>query len=156
MTRDQPPIAMTMGDPAGIGPELTIRVWEQASIGGTPFFVLAAPEILASAARRLGSDLRVIETDLAGAADAFASGLPVVPLENPVAGEPGRPGAQSAAATIESITRAVEAVRLGQARAIVTNPIAKSVLYASGFSFPGHTEFLGELASKWAPRLSRS
>jgi 4-hydroxythreonine-4-phosphate dehydrogenase len=61
----------------------------------------------------------------------------------------GRPDAGAAAATIESIQRAVEAVRRGEARAVVTNPIAKALLYQAGFRFPGHTEYLGELAKAW-------
>ena len=64
--------------------------------------------------------------------------------------EPGRPDARNAAATIESIARAVRAVHDGAARAVVTNPIAKAVLYEAGFRFPGHTEYLGELAKDWA------
>ena len=73
----------------------------------------------------------------------------MVPLRNPVEDSPGRPDPANAAATIESIERAVEAVRQGDARAIVTNPIAKATLYQAGFKHPGHTEYLGELAKAW-------
>ena len=149
MSSVRPPLAMTMGDPAGIGPELALKARARAAPGDPPFFVLAAPESIAAAARKLDVGTLIIETDLEGAASAFAKGLPVVPLENRASVEPGRPDPESAAATIESIKRAVAAVQNGVARALVTNPIAKSVLYASGFPFPGHTEFLGELAAKW-------
>jgi len=148
MTGDKPPLAMTMGDPAGIGPELTIAAWRERA-DGAPFFVLAAPGILAAAAKRAGLEAPVIETNPAGAAAAFSKGLPVVPLKNPVEDAPGRPTAANAEATIESIARAVEAVHDGAARAVVTNPIAKSILYDAGFRFPGHTEYLGELAKAW-------
>jgi 4-hydroxythreonine-4-phosphate dehydrogenase len=148
MTGDKPPLAMTMGDPAGIGPELALSAWRDRR-PSAPFFVLAAPAVLAAAARRLGFAAPVIETDPAGAAAAFSKGLPVVPLKSPVKDAPGRPTAANAGATIESIARAVEAVHQGAARAVVTNPIAKAVLYDAGFRFPGHTEYLGELAKAW-------
>jgi 4-hydroxythreonine-4-phosphate dehydrogenase len=148
MTGEKPPLAMTMGDPAGIGPELALAAW-RGRMAAAPFFVFAAPGVLAAAARRAGFEAPVIETDPAGAAAAFSKGLPVVPLNNAVQDKPGRPTAANATATIESIARAVEAVHQGAARAVVTNPIAKAVLYEAGFRFPGHTEYLGELAKAW-------
>ena len=83
------------------------------------------------------------------AAAAFLKGLPVVALKSAVEDAPGCPTAANAAATIELIARAVEAVHQGAARAVVTNPIAKAVLYEAGFRFPGHTEYLGQLAKAW-------
>ena len=90
-----------------------------------PFVVFAAPGVLAAAAKRAGFAVPIIETDPAGARAAFSNGLPVVPLNNAVEDAPGRPNPANAAATIKSIERAVEAVRQGKARAVVTNPIAK-------------------------------
>ncbi len=148
MTGDKPPLAMTMGDPAGVGPELALAAWREGT-ASAPFFVLAAPAVLAAAARRVGFEAPIIETDPATAAAQFAKGVPVVPLAHAVEAVPGRPSAGAAAATIESIARAVETVRKGEARAVVTNPIAKAVLYEAGFRFPGHTEYLGELAKAW-------
>jgi 4-hydroxythreonine-4-phosphate dehydrogenase len=149
MTGDRPPLAMTMGDPAGIGPELAMAAWRARSRGDAPFYLLAAPAHLVALARRVGFEAPIIETEPAQAARVIGRGLPVVPLENPVDAEPGRPDARNAEATIESIARAVSAVREGKAGAVVTNPIAKAVLYGAGFGFPGHTEFLGELAKAW-------
>ena len=149
MTSDRPPMVMTMGDPAGIGPELAISAWRALASEGPPFFVLAPPGLLGSMAKQLGVQAPIIETEPARVAAVFDRGLPVVPLENPVRCEPGQPNAADAAATLESITRAVQSVRDGAARAVVTNPIAKSVLYEAGFRFPGHTEYLGELAKAW-------
>ena len=149
MARDTRPLALTMGDPAGVGPELTLAAWRNRADGGSSFFVLAAPAVLAAAAGRMGFDAPIIETDPAGSASVFDVGLPVVPLDSVVRADPGRPDVRNAAATIESIRRAVEAVRQGEARAVVTNPLAKSVLYKAGFRFPGHTEYLGELADVW-------
>ena len=100
MTGDKPPLAMTMGDPAGIGPELALAAW-RASTPSAPFFVLAAPAILAAAARRVGFEAPIIETDPAAAAAQFAKGVPVVPLGHAVEAEPGLPSAANAAAIIE-------------------------------------------------------
>jgi 4-hydroxythreonine-4-phosphate dehydrogenase len=148
MTGDALPLAMTMGDPAGIGPELALAAWRDRT-PGAPFVVFAAPGVLAAAAKRAGLTAPIIETDPAGARAAFSNGLPVVPLENGVENAPGHPSAVNAAATIESIERAVEAVRQGHVRAVVTNPIAKATLYQAGFKYPGHTEYLGALAEAW-------
>jgi 4-hydroxythreonine-4-phosphate dehydrogenase len=148
MIGDAPPLAMTMGDPAGIGPELALSAWRDRTTDA-PFVIFAAPEVLAAAARRAGLAAPIIETDPAGAKAAFSKGLPVVPLTNRAQDAPGRPSAANAAATIESIERAVEAIRRGEARALVTNPIAKATLYEAGFKYPGHTEYLGALAEAW-------
>jgi 4-hydroxythreonine-4-phosphate dehydrogenase len=151
MTRGAPlpPLAMTMGEPAGIGPELALRAWLRRAEIGAPFFALADPDALAALARRLGLEVPIAPVEPAQAADLFERALPVVPLRARADAVPGRPDAAFAAATIESIERAVGCVRAGAARAVVTNPIAKHVLYAAGFAFPGHTEFLGELAKAW-------
>ena len=151
MTGDMAPLAMTMGDPAGIGPELAVAAWRDGT-PGVPFVVFAAPAVLAAAAKRAGLTAPIIETDPPGARAAFSTGLPVVPLKNAVEDAPGRPSAANAAATIESIERAVEAVREGHVRAVVTNPIAKATLYQGGFKYPGHTEYLGALAEAWGAR----
>jgi 4-hydroxythreonine-4-phosphate dehydrogenase len=148
MTGDVAPIAMTMGDPAGIGPELTLAAW-RALTPKAPFVVFAAPDVLAAAARRAGLNVPIIETDPAGAVASFSRGLPVAPLASAVEDAPGRPNPANAAATIESIESAVAAVRQGTARAVVTNPIAKATLYEAGFKHPGHTEYLGALAAAW-------
>ena len=149
MTDEKPPLAMTMGDPSGIGPEIALAAWRAREASDPAFFVLASPEILSTAAKLAGIEAPIIETDPDRAAGVVAKGLPVVPLEHLVEAKPGRPDARNAAATIESITRAVDAVRRGAARAVVTNPIAKAVLYEAGFRFPGHTEYLGKLANAW-------
>jgi 4-hydroxythreonine-4-phosphate dehydrogenase len=143
------PLALTMGDPAGIGPELALKAWAARKPDDAPFFLIAAPETLRTLARRLSIDAPIAETSPEEATGAFATALPIVALTQDADAEPGRSTPHHAAATLEAITRAVDYVRKGQARAIVTNPIAKSALYAAGFSFPGHTEFLGELAKAW-------
>jgi 4-hydroxythreonine-4-phosphate dehydrogenase len=143
-------IAITQGDPAGIGPEITLKAWRRRrELRLPPFAVFADPALLRERAGLIGLDLAVAETDLPGAATAFKDAVPVVPLEAVV--EPataGTPDPRTAAGTIEAIERAVTAVFDGKASAVVTNPIAKSVLYQAGFSHAGHTEFLGELAER--------
>lgn len=149
MPTEQPalPIVLTMGEPAGIGPELIVMAGA-ARREGAPFFVYADPALLSARARRIGLDLAIIETDEAGALAAFARGLPVVPLLNPVPDRPGKPDVAGAGAVIESIERAILSIRENHARAVVTPPIMKEVLYRAGFGHPGHTEFLGELARR--------
>ena len=142
-------LAMTLGDPAGIGPELALRAWLRRAELGAPFFVIADPAALRDAAGRLGLDVPVAVVAPGEAARAFDRALPVVALSVGAAATPGRPDSAFAGAVIELIERAVGYVRSGEASAVVTNPIAKHVLYEAGFKFPGHTEFLGELARQW-------
>ena len=140
---------MTMGDPAGIGPELALKAWLRRAEIDAPFFVIADPHQLAALASKLGLDAPIITVDAAAAADVFDHAVPVVSLSRSANAEPGRPDPKFAGATLESIERAVALVHAGEASAVVTNPIAKHVLYDAGFRHPGHTEYLGELASRW-------
>jgi 4-hydroxythreonine-4-phosphate dehydrogenase len=143
------PLALTQGDPSGVGPELTLKAHAaRARDALPPFFVLADPAHLARVAHALALDVAIEETTPEAAASVFDRALPVVPHGVSVDGRFGAPQAGDAQATLLAITRAVESVVAGKARAVVTNPIAKSVLYAAGFSHPGHTEFLGELATR--------
>jgi 4-hydroxythreonine-4-phosphate dehydrogenase len=143
---------MTMGDPAGIGPELALRAWLRRAEIDAPFFLIADPVALRELARRLALDVPLVVAEPSRAPEIFDQALPVAPLEAPAAAIPGKPDSAFARATIESIERAVGYVRTGEASAIVTNPIAKHVLYDAGFAFPGHTEFLGALAQQWGGR----
>jgi 4-hydroxythreonine-4-phosphate dehydrogenase len=146
------PLAMTMGEPAGIGPELALRAWRELAGEGPPFFVIADPAALRDLARRLAFPVPLAIVTPGEAVGAFDRALPVVPLSVPAAAAPGRPDGAFAAATIQSIERAVRYVHSGEAGAVVTNPIAKHVLYEAGFEFPGHTEFLGRLSEQWGAR----
>jgi 4-hydroxythreonine-4-phosphate dehydrogenase len=146
------PLAMTMGEPAGIGPEIALRAWLGRAEIGAPFFLIAEPAALRELARRLALDVPIAVAEPRGAVEIFDRALPVVPLKAAAAAMAGRPDPAFASATIESIERAVGYVRSGEASAIVTNPIAKHVLYEAGFRFPGHTEFLGALAAQWGER----
>ncbi len=141
------PLALTMGEPAGIGGELALMAWQRLRHGGPAFFVLDDPARLQALAQALGFDAPVRAIGEAGQAAAiFPDALPVLPVALPVAVQPGHPDRQAASAVIDSIEKAVAMTRRGEAAAVVTNPIHKATLYGAGFRFPGHTEYLLELA----------
>lgn len=150
------PLALTLGEPAGIGPELTLMLWVRRAALNVPVFAaIGDPALLSARARALGLDVPLREGTMGEAAKHFATVLPVVRAGNPATAQPGKPDKTSAQAAIAAIDRAVELVQAGEAAAVVTNPIAKSVMYEAGFTFPGHTEYLAHLAAekgKPAPR----
>jgi 4-hydroxythreonine-4-phosphate dehydrogenase len=141
------PLALTLGEPAGIGPDITLAAWlKRGDFALPPFYLVGDAGFMARRAERLGLKVPLREIDPEEARDVFATALPVVPLDEAVTAEPGRPDESSAPAAIASIRRAVAAVLAGRAHAVVTNPIAKAVLYRTGFAEPGHTEYLAKLA----------
>ena len=142
------PLAVTQGDPSGIGPEIILKAWLERQADTPPFFVIADPAHLGRHAYALGLSVPIEATTAAEAVAVFARALPVIPLSHQVRGEFGSADPGDAPMTIESIERAVAMVHAGEAAAVVTNPIAKEVLYIAGFRHPGHTEFLGELAER--------
>ena len=161
------PLALTLGEPAGIGPDITFAAWRRrAELGLPPFYLLADPAFVARRAQRIAPDTPVAVVKPAAATAAFATALPVVDIAVPVSAEPGRPDQSSAPAALAAIRRAVADVCVGAAAAVVTNPVAKNVLYRSGFPEPGHTEYLGKLAEEatgvaahpvmmlWSPELA--
>jgi 4-hydroxythreonine-4-phosphate dehydrogenase len=161
------PLALTLGEPAGIGPDLTIQLWRRRTELRLPaFYIIADPEFIKRRAQLLGLNVAVSVVTPAQASETFARAMPIVSLDLPVTAAPGRPDASSAPAAIASIRRAVADVLAGKAAAIVTNPVAKNVLYRSGFAEPGHTEFLAKLVEEatgkptrpvmmlWSPELA--
>lgn len=143
------PLALTQGDPAGIGSELSLCAWLERRERALPAFAcIASPDHLSRTAERLGWQIPIRECGWEDAAGLFSEALPVIPLGQIVNVAPGKPDAATAAATVGSIDRAVAAARSGKAGAVVTNPIAKSVLYEAGFKHPGHTEYLAHLAAE--------
>jgi 4-hydroxythreonine-4-phosphate dehydrogenase len=157
------PLALTMGEPAGIGGEIALEAWhaarrngpgDAAASGDAPprFFVIDDPARLKALGARLGLDTPVETIAAPAQADeVFPRALPVLAMDLPRAVEPGRPDAANAPAVIASIERAVALVRGGAAAALVTNPIQKEVLYDAGFAYPGHTEFLAALVGASTP-----
>lgn len=158
---------MTLGEPAGIGPDLALAVWNRrAEFDLPPFYLVGDPRFLARRARQLGLDVPLATAEPGEAAAAFPSALPLVAIDIAVSAPAGEPDASSAPAAIASIRRAVADVMSGAASAVVTNPVAKNVLYRSGFAEPGHTEFLARLTHEatgatlqpvmmlWSPELA--
>ncbi len=145
--RPVPPLAVTMGEPAGIGSEITLKAWKGRTAVTPPFFAIDDPAHLARRADALGFDvpIRTID-DPSEALDAFSDALPVLRSPLDVEITPGVPDPASAAAVLRSIDMAVDLVRGGRAAALVTNPIQKRPLYEAGFAHRGHTEYLGALA----------
>jgi 4-hydroxythreonine-4-phosphate dehydrogenase len=140
------PVAVTMGEPAGIGGEITLKAWRRRDEGMPCFFAIDDPARLEALARHLGLDVPIQPiASAAEAAGVFATALPVLPQPLAQAVTPGNPAPANAASVRASIARAVELARTGDAAAIVTNPIHKAVMYEGGFRFPGHTEFLAHL-----------
>jgi len=148
------PLALTMGDPAGVGAEITLKAWlhRDLDLGLPPFFIIDDAERLNAMAERLKLDVPVRSIlDPAEAMRTFPHSLPVLHRPLSVPSIPGTPDAANAKAVIQSIETAVELAQGGHAAAVVTNPIAKSVLYTAGFDFPGHTEFLAHLSGDATP-----
>ncbi|CAN7170151.1 4-hydroxythreonine-4-phosphate dehydrogenase PdxA [Rhizobium sp. LjRoot98] len=143
------PLALTMGDPAGIGLDITLDAWINRQAWQTPPFILIGDAAaLEARARVLGHSAAIRETDCASAISIFNDALPVLPVACAAAVTPGMPDSTNAAAITGAIETAVRLTMEGSTSAIVTNPIAKSVLYDAGFQFPGHTEFLADLGER--------
>jgi 4-hydroxythreonine-4-phosphate dehydrogenase len=143
------PLALSIGDPAGIGPEIALVAWRlRMERGVPPFYLLADPDMVRQRAELVGLDIPLRTCGPDDAASIFADALPVVALSNRMTGEPGQPHSGNAAAIVEAIERGVSDALAGAAGGIVTAPISKKPLYEAGFGFPGHTEFLGHLAER--------
>ena len=147
------PLALTIGEPAGIGGEITLKAWLARNAAGLPpFFVLDDPQRLAHIVAALGLSVPIHPIAAPEeAAAAFVRALPVLPVALPRPTVPGKPDSGNAAAVIGAIATAADFVKHGRAAAMVTNPIQKETLYAAGFPHPGHTEYLAELAGGVTP-----
>ena len=135
-----PPIALTCGDPSGIGPELSVKAWQSLGIN-CPFFWIGDPEHLPE-----NSPYVAIQHPSETSA-VINRGLPVLVQAFPAAARHGQPNPRNAQGVVDAITTSVGLVESGAASAICTNPINKQVLQdGAGFAYPGHTEFLAALA----------
>lgn len=160
------PLALTSGEPAGIGPDIALEAWlRRRELDLPPFYLLGDRAFFAERAKILGLKVELADVGPEDARATFANALPVVATGENATARPGLPDVTSANAALASIRLAVDHVRAGRASAVVTNPIAKSVLYRAGFRHPGHTEFLAELAADggaapqpvmmlWSPTLA--
>ncbi len=147
------PLAVTMGDPAGIGPDIALLAWLRRAKDNVPaFFVVGDPTVFIDRAGLLdgGESIFIQEIERAEqAAELFPNALPLLPLAHPIGPAiAGSPNAAHAAAIIASIEQSVALIADGHAAGVVTNPIAKYVLLESGFAHAGHTDFLAELAAR--------
>jgi 4-hydroxythreonine-4-phosphate dehydrogenase len=148
------PLALTMGEPAGIGGEIALQAWLRRAEGVPPFYLIDDPGRLKRLAQTLGwpVDVRTI-AEPSHVPAVFAESLPVVPIGGTPLAEPGKPDPADAKLVIRAIEAAVADVRAGRAAALVTNPINKDALYRAGFRHPGHTEYLAELAGSSEPAV---
>ena len=133
------PLAVSMGDPAGCGPQITAKAWHALrEDAGATFYVIGTPELFDCPVSVIASP-----DDAAG---TFADTLPVLPLRADLpAVQTGAPNSAAATAILESIERATQHALEGKAGGVVTNPISKAVLYSAGFAHPGHTEYLSAI-----------
>ncbi|WP_371345640.1 4-hydroxythreonine-4-phosphate dehydrogenase PdxA [Ancylobacter sp. IITR112] len=153
MARPSRALALSLGEPAGIGPDITLTAWLRRDERNLPaFFAIGDAALLRRRAQALGLAVPVQECAPEEAGTVFARSLPLVSAGPAVTALPGRPDPTSGPAARAAIDLAVALVKAGRASAVVTNPIAKAVLYADGFAFPGHTEYLAYLAGSPAPR----
>ena len=139
MTR---PLVLTLGEPAGVGPEIVAAAWNALKTEPLAFAVIGDADLL----RAQGVLVVEINTP-ADALQPFGRALPVIHRPLPAAVEVGRPDPANAPAVADGIEEAVSFVLSGEASGLVTAPIAKAPMYASGFRFPGHTEFIAELTA---------
>lgn len=145
------PLALTLGEPAGIGPDLAIQLWsERKARKLPPFFLAADPAFIAGRANALKLDIPIGICEPEETAKRFDDALLLIDPGAVATAAPGKPDASSANAARASIDLAVRLVQRKRAAAVVTNPIAKHVMQAGGFAFPGHTEYLAHLSN--APR----
>jgi 4-hydroxythreonine-4-phosphate dehydrogenase len=143
------PLALTLGEPAGIGLDITIGAWlARREAGVPPFLFVGDSSALLRRAAALGRSVRVASASAGDAVGIFSDAIPCLKDAPAVSAAPGKIDPKDTPAAIGSIRQAVGLVRHGEARALVTNPIHKKAMQEAGFAFPGHTEFLGALAEE--------
>lgn len=145
------PIALTTGELAGIGPDIILLSWLQRKSPAQgnplpPFYVVGDAALLQERARLMGLEVPVKNAVIGDVSTVFEQALPVIPIGAALSGQPGKPVSSDAVFIVQSIEMAVEQVKTGMARAVVTAPINKKSLYDAGFPYPGHTEYLASLA----------
>jgi len=146
------PLALTMGDPAGIGGEITLLAWRNRLPSTPAFFVIDDPDRLSALVRLLDLDITVRPVESAAEAlDVFPGALPVLPQPLDCSVSPGAPDERAATAVLGSIDQAISLVVRGEAAAMVTNPIHKATLLSAGFDHPGHTEYIAEMTGASGP-----
>jgi 4-hydroxythreonine-4-phosphate dehydrogenase len=168
MSEISKPLAITQGDPAGIGIEITLKIWkERKKEPIPPFFLISDPDFVVQTAKKLGFSIPITCIEPNQVCEEFPTSFPVLPLNQTVhIHQIGIPDPSTASSTIQSIAQAVYCVQTGQAAAVVTNPIAKYILSGPDFPYAGHTDYLACLARShadeqvtpimllWSPQLA--
>jgi len=153
---EPPPLLLTMGDPAGIGPEIAARAWLEREREGLPVFAYVGdPDDLSARAADCDLDIRAEPSTPEKAAALFSDALPVIAVQLARPSRAGRAEPANAPCVIKCIETAVALIHAGRGGGLVTNPIHKAGLYGAGFDYPGHTEFLGALAQRAWGRPAR-
>lgn len=135
------PLAVSLGDPAGIGPEVIAKCWDnRVAWGLAPFVAIGDPRSIAAV---WDGPIQIVD-DPRQACAAFDHGVPLFQLNAPHEDIPGRPSVAGAHTSLDSLEIAVGLARSGSAAAVVTGPVAKEQLYSIGFQHPGQTEFVAE------------
>ena len=135
------PLALTMGDPPGIGPELAAKAWEQRHASSlAPFAMVGDPAAVSAV---WNGPMEIVGTPL-DAIETFDDALPVLPVRSEGAIRPGRPDHDGARAALQALELGVGLAKAGSVGAVVTGPVSKERLYAIGFTHPGQTEFVAE------------
>jgi len=149
MTEQSPtPLALSMGEPAGVGPDLILQLYAQRKTLNLPgFIVYGSSAFLQARAKRLGLDIEIATSVPEMAIAQFETALPVVDIAGEVPDLPGQLNEKAAPVVINAIATAVSDILSGKCRALVTAPIHKAALYATGFAHPGHTEYLASLCA---------
>lgn len=143
-------LVVSMGDPAGIGPDIILKAYQQRiALQLEPFLVLGCAGIFQQRAQQLGLPVTTIQATPENAADLFSKALPILSVGDCKEVKAGYPSQAAAPTIISAIGTAVDLIKNRRAGALVTAPIAKSVLQKAGFSHPGHTEFLGALSERF-------
>jgi 4-hydroxythreonine-4-phosphate dehydrogenase len=146
-TVELPPLAVTLGEPAGIGLEVTLKAWKRRARLDLPsFFLMDDPARVAATAKALDIDAKVSEIDSpARAVGRFDESIPVLPMRLAAPVVPGRPDPANAPMVIAAIEHAVKLALAGETAGVVTNPIHKAALQDAGFKHTGHTDYIAEL-----------
>lgn len=156
MSNSGKPLALTIGEPAGVGLDITVEAWLARDIANVPPFVFVGDrDALVRRAEILGRDIRVAAATPGQATGVFQGAIPCIEAAPAMAASPGRIDPADSGKVIDAIRAAVGLVHAGEAAAVVTNPIHKKALDSAGFGFPGHTEFLGALSEELYGRAVR-
>ena len=134
-------LAVSTGDPAGIGPEVIAKCWDnRAEFGLPPFVAIGDGRSIAAV---WDGPIEVVD-DPRQADSAFDYALPLIQISAADGAVPGHPSVSGAHGSLDALELAVGLARSGSAAAVVTGPVAKDQLYAIGFQHPGQTEFVAE------------